>query len=238
MSPECPRLNRVSCPSQRYALISKSTRIHRLTGLPSGSRKDDRSVEFRRFRRQLFHSSISAILQSLQPYMSTPDIVKCPDGHFRRAIYGIGPYIADYPEQVLVAGVVYGWCVRYGLGISCVTMFANDLQRCIAPAKDLDQNFGNSMYRSREHADLCSELLSTAELWEQYGLLDDFAVRALILSSKLTTHTTLAIHPRFSSGRYLRDNITRYFTSSNKRRLQRSFGRLGRRVSPPGAHGC
>jgi len=125
--------------------------------LPKGSRKDDRSVEFRRFRRQLFHSSISAILRSLHPYMSMPDVIKCPDGHFRRAIYGIGPYIADYPEQVLVAGVVYGWCVR-----------------CIAPAKDLDENFGNSMYRSREHADLCSELLSTTELWEKYGLLDDF----------------------------------------------------------------
>lgn len=45
--------------------------------------------------------------------MTTPEAVRCPDGHFRRAIYGLGPYIADYPEQVLVAGVVYGWCVWY-----------------------------------------------------------------------------------------------------------------------------
>ncbi|KAJ7856063.1 hypothetical protein B0H14DRAFT_3085331 [Mycena olivaceomarginata] len=28
-----------------------------------------------------------------------PEVVRCPDGHFRRVIYGIGPYIADYPEQ-------------------------------------------------------------------------------------------------------------------------------------------
>ena len=32
--------------------------------------------------------------------MTTPEVVRCPDGHFRHAIYGIGPYIADYPEQV------------------------------------------------------------------------------------------------------------------------------------------
>ncbi|KAJ7828329.1 hypothetical protein B0H13DRAFT_2373263 [Mycena leptocephala] len=31
------------------------------------------------------------------------------DGHYRRAIYGLGPYIADYPEQVLLACVVQGW---------------------------------------------------------------------------------------------------------------------------------
>jgi hypothetical protein len=45
--------------------------------------------------------------------MTTPDILKCPDGHFRRAIYGLGPYIADYPEQALLAAIVSGWCVRY-----------------------------------------------------------------------------------------------------------------------------
>ena len=44
--------------------------------------------------------------------MTKPDIVKCPDGHYRRAIYTLGPYIADYPEQVLVAAVVSGWCTR------------------------------------------------------------------------------------------------------------------------------
>ena len=42
--------------------------------------------------------------------MTKPDIVMCPDGHYRRAIYSIGPYIADYPEQVLLAAIVSGWC--------------------------------------------------------------------------------------------------------------------------------
>jgi hypothetical protein len=38
--------------------------------------------------------------------METPDVTRFPDGHFRQMIYGIGPYIADYPEQVMLSGVV------------------------------------------------------------------------------------------------------------------------------------
>lgn len=44
--------------------------------------------------------------------METPEVVRCPDGHFRRVIYSLGPYIADYPEQVLLSGVVTGWCPK------------------------------------------------------------------------------------------------------------------------------
>lgn len=67
---------------------------------------------FRTFRRQLMHESLRTILSPLKAFMTKPDIVKCPDGHHRRAIYMLGPYIADYPEQVLIAGVVSGWCTR------------------------------------------------------------------------------------------------------------------------------
>ena len=34
--------------------------------------------------------------------MTTPEIARCADGHLRRVIYGLGPYIADYPEQVIL----------------------------------------------------------------------------------------------------------------------------------------
>ena len=70
------------------------------------------SAEFRRFRRQLFHSLLVRILMPLKPYMSKPQITRCGDGHFRRVIYGLGPYIADYPEQCLLACVVSGWCPK------------------------------------------------------------------------------------------------------------------------------
>lgn len=45
--------------------------------------------------------------------MESPKVVKCPDGHFRRAIFSLGPYIADYPEQVWLAGTVSDWCPKY-----------------------------------------------------------------------------------------------------------------------------
>ena len=44
--------------------------------------------------------------------MTTPEIVKYGDGRFRRTIYGLGPYIADYKEQVLLACIVRGWCAQ------------------------------------------------------------------------------------------------------------------------------
>lgn len=70
-------------------------------------------MNFRKFRRQLLHSSLAKVLNSLKPAMTQPEVVRCPDGHFRKAIYGIGPYIADYPEQALLACVVQDWCTKY-----------------------------------------------------------------------------------------------------------------------------
>jgi hypothetical protein len=75
-------------------------------------RKYQGDDKFRTFRRQLFHFSLSAILEPLRPAMTTPELTLCPDGHFRRVIYGLGPYIADYPEQALLACVVQGWCPK------------------------------------------------------------------------------------------------------------------------------
>jgi hypothetical protein len=45
--------------------------------------------------------------------MMEPAVCQCPDGHFRRVIYDLGPFIADYPEQVMLTGIVQGWCLKY-----------------------------------------------------------------------------------------------------------------------------
>lgn len=66
---------------------------------------------FRDFRHRLFHGSFNVINSTLKPYMSEWDLVRCPDHHFRRAIYGLASNIMDYPEQSAAAGTVYGWCV-------------------------------------------------------------------------------------------------------------------------------
>jgi hypothetical protein len=99
-------------PSRRVCcsicVIERSHAIYCLLG----DRKYDNDPAFRKFKRQLYHSSISAILSTLKPAMSTPAVYRCPDGHFRRVIFGIGPFIADYPEQVILAGGKQGWCPR------------------------------------------------------------------------------------------------------------------------------
>jgi Plavaka transposase len=49
----------------------------------------------------------------------------------RLAIYGLGPYIADYPEQVLLANIVQDWCPRYVLfyGVNLTLTQAKDVQQ-------------------------------------------------------------------------------------------------------------
>ena len=49
----------------------------------------------------------------MRPAMLKPEITLCADGHYQRVIYGIGPYIADYPEQALLACIVQGWCPKW-----------------------------------------------------------------------------------------------------------------------------
>ena len=80
--------------------------------MSKADKEEEDSKEFRTFRRQVFHASLNRILQSFKPYMEKPDIVRYTDGYFRRTIYGLGPYIADYPEQVLLACIVQDWCAR------------------------------------------------------------------------------------------------------------------------------
>jgi hypothetical protein len=53
------------------------------------------------------------MLESLKLGMTTPEVVRFPDGHFRRVIYGLGPYIVDYLEQALLACIMQGWCLKY-----------------------------------------------------------------------------------------------------------------------------
>lgn len=89
------------------------TSVISLTCISSADRKYEGDTAFRTFRRQLFHSSLAAILEPLRAAMTKPEVAICADGHFRRVVYGLGPYIADYPEQVLLSGIVQGWCPRY-----------------------------------------------------------------------------------------------------------------------------
>ncbi|KAJ7466406.1 hypothetical protein FB451DRAFT_1340593 [Mycena latifolia] len=119
--------------------------------IPKSDRKYDNDPAFRKFKRQLYHASLAAILASLKPGMTKPVVRRCPDGHFRRIIYDFGPFIADYPEQVMLAGIVQNWCAK-----------------CTALSTDLD---GHICGR-RTHG-LTDEALAAFDpgvLWDSYGI--------------------------------------------------------------------
>ncbi|KAG1843170.1 hypothetical protein F4604DRAFT_1596946 [Suillus subluteus] len=118
--------------------------------IPKTNRKDAKEDIFRNFRRQLFHRSLSTILSSLKPGMTEYEVLRCGDGHFRRVIYGLGPYIADYEEQLVLSCSVKNWCPK-----------------CLALRLDLD---GGGIYRSREHTDLMISELPADTLWFEYGV--------------------------------------------------------------------
>ncbi|KAF8801821.1 hypothetical protein BYT27DRAFT_7309117 [Phlegmacium glaucopus] len=120
--------------------------------IPKTDKQHADSVEFRTFRRNLFHGSLNKILQTLRPGMETPEVLRYGDGYYRRTIYGLGPYIADYPEQVLLACVVQGWCPR-----------------CDAPWNNLDHAAGRRSHRLTE---VLFEALGTKALWDDYGIID------------------------------------------------------------------
>jgi hypothetical protein len=100
-----------------FLAIPKSMYVHILNFIihlsyVTADKKHAKDDVFRIFRRQLFHSSLSAILSSLKPVMTTYEVVRCGDGHFRRVIYSLGPYIADYEEQLVLSCVVKHWCPK------------------------------------------------------------------------------------------------------------------------------
>ncbi|KAJ7248710.1 hypothetical protein C8J57DRAFT_1522190 [Mycena rebaudengoi] len=121
--------------------------------IPKTDRENQDSAEFRTFRRNLFHGALRHILQSFLPGMTVPEVTLFADGHYRRVIYGFGPYIADYPEQVLLACTVQGWCGR-----------------CTASSKDLD---GPSGRRSQEHTQALFNAFDHKTLWDDYGVIPD-----------------------------------------------------------------
>ncbi|KZT07450.1 uncharacterized protein LAESUDRAFT_713557 [Laetiporus sulphureus 93-53] len=113
--------------------------------------------DFRKFRRQLFHTSLSHILKSLKPGMTIPQVVRCSDGHFRHVLYRLGPYIADYPEQALLACIIQGWCPK-----------------CTASKMDLDG--GANGRHSCKHTELLVREFELGELWADYGIIGDIVL--------------------------------------------------------------
>ncbi|KAG1837384.1 hypothetical protein C8R48DRAFT_622854 [Suillus tomentosus] len=118
--------------------------------MPKTTKQHAKTANFRNFRRQLFHSSLSYILKNLKPAMTKPEIARFGDGHYRRVIYGLGPYIADYEEQVLLACIVKNWCAK-----------------CLSYRKSLDDD---SLQCSRTHTEALIEECDHLALWDEFGI--------------------------------------------------------------------
>ncbi|KAA1477476.1 hypothetical protein DENSPDRAFT_587684 [Dentipellis sp. KUC8613] len=123
--------------------------------IPKASREYDDQEEFRRFCKQLYHTTIAKVMSPLKPAMTVPVVMRCPDGHYRRVIFELGPFIADYPEQVYLAGIVSGWCPK-----------------CLARPTEL-HSAGDPRFR-----ELTAQLKNVyrhrpGDLWDTWGIVDD-----------------------------------------------------------------
>ncbi|KAH9159540.1 hypothetical protein EDB89DRAFT_2117724 [Lactarius sanguifluus] len=107
--------------------------------------------KFQIFCHQLYHSCLELVFMPLKPYMMKPRVMRCPDGHFRHTIFGLGPYIADYPEQVWLAGIVSTWCPK-----------------CDAVPTDLDGP--GSHQHSHKKTDLLIKTFKPSILWDDFGV--------------------------------------------------------------------
>ncbi|KAJ6610445.1 hypothetical protein B0H10DRAFT_2166043 [Mycena sp. CBHHK59/15] len=78
---------------------------------------------FQKFVCQMYHACLAKVFQPLKLAMMTPEVVHCPDGqcaihpplphgHLCQVVYGLGPYIADYLEQVWLTTIVQNWCPK------------------------------------------------------------------------------------------------------------------------------
>ncbi|KAJ7824684.1 hypothetical protein B0H13DRAFT_2446949 [Mycena leptocephala] len=122
--------------------------------IPKTTKRQRKTVTFQKFVRQMYHACLARIFEPLKAGMTTAEVVRCPDGHFRRAIYGLGPYIADYPEQVWLACVVQGWCPK-----------------CDAPPNDLDAP--GARMRSHRKTDFLITCFDPGTLWDDFGIRHD-----------------------------------------------------------------
>ncbi|KAI6159652.1 hypothetical protein EDD17DRAFT_1778746 [Pisolithus thermaeus] len=123
--------------------------------IPKTDKEFEADPEFCTFQRHLFHTSLEAIFHSMCPAMMKPQSVKCADGHYHRAIYGLGPYIADYPEQALLACIIQGWCPE-----------------CTAHQTHLDHD-PNAILHNHEYTQLLMDSFASHVLWQKYGIVDD-----------------------------------------------------------------
>ncbi|KAJ7705962.1 hypothetical protein B0H16DRAFT_1826305 [Mycena metata] len=54
------------------------------------TKRQRKTPAFQKFVRQMYHACLARVYEPLKAGMTTPEVVRCPDGHLRRAIYSLG----------------------------------------------------------------------------------------------------------------------------------------------------
>jgi hypothetical protein len=143
--------------------------------MASADKQFQDSVAFRKFRWQLFHSSLTHILLSLKPFMTKPRVTRCGNGHFQHVIYRLGPYIAYYPEQALLACVESGWCPKYVYRVVLLTslILVTDAQHL-----QLILTMMQRLYHGHINIDALQDVCKgdLQSLWDGYGVVGDIIV--------------------------------------------------------------
>ena len=100
--------------------------------------------------------------------MNIPEIVLFGDKYYRRVIYSLAAYIADYKEQALLSCIVRNWCAK-----------------CLAHCDNLDED---ALLRHREHVSMVIDEFDLRKIWETYGINGDVLVSASLFSSFSVTN--------------------------------------------------
>jgi len=127
--------------------------------------------------------------------MAIPEVVLCSDGHYRLVIWGVGPYIADYPEQLLLSCIVQGWCAKYVFFLRYYHCHGDlTILRCRAPSGQLDNSVDEYERRSRDHTDFLCTRCEMGLLYDNYGIIGNIIVCILLTALHFPDCELLALH--------------------------------------------
>ena len=150
----------------------------------------------------------------------------------RLHIYGLGPYIADYPEQALLACIIQGWCARWVTVVPPLWYYdVLTNSRCTAPHNDLDVGAGPCAHLLTEQL---IQMLDSRTLWEEYGIVANVVVRhasVFLLANHPNCYIIhLALHCPLPPGRYPWAHCSWPIASTYQGHVQRPLGYMGREL--------
>ena len=110
---------------------------------------------------------------------------------------GMGPYIADYSKQALLACIVQNWCAKFALAFIASDKYFTyfTFHRCQGHRTDLDSDlskFPHTCNFTEEVIEHCT----VSELWDDFGIVSDVIVinMVLVYDAFLSQIFLLAVH--------------------------------------------